>query len=108
MTAADFRKTALSFPEAVESSHVGHPDFRVRRKIFATLGYPDDSRGVLMLTPDDQQNAIGRHPEAFSPVKGAWGRRGCTTVELSAIGSDAIRPWMELAWRKVAPKALKK
>jgi len=30
MTAADFRKLALSFPDTVESSHMGHPDFRAR------------------------------------------------------------------------------
>ena len=28
MTANDFRKLALSFPEAVESAHMHHPDFR--------------------------------------------------------------------------------
>ncbi len=33
MTAADFRRMALALPEAVESAHMNHPDFRVRRKI---------------------------------------------------------------------------
>ena len=28
MTAAQFREMALSFPEAVEAAHMGHPDFR--------------------------------------------------------------------------------
>ena len=41
MTADDFRQIALSLPEASESAHMDHPDFRVRGKIFATLGYPD-------------------------------------------------------------------
>jgi len=30
MTAADFRRLALGFPEATESAHMDHPDFRVR------------------------------------------------------------------------------
>jgi hypothetical protein len=30
MTADDFRNLALSLPEASESAHMGHPDFRVR------------------------------------------------------------------------------
>ena len=38
MTANEFRGLALALPEAVESSHMDHPDFRVRGKIFATLG----------------------------------------------------------------------
>ncbi len=37
MTADEFRFLALELPEAVESSHMCHPDFRVRGKIFATL-----------------------------------------------------------------------
>jgi hypothetical protein len=42
MTPDAFRRLALSLPEAAEIGHMGHPDFRVRGKIFATLGYPDD------------------------------------------------------------------
>jgi hypothetical protein len=41
VTAEDFRTFALSLPDAIESAHMHHPDFRVRGKIFATLGYPD-------------------------------------------------------------------
>ena len=37
MTGADFRRIALSMPEAVEGAHFGNPDFRVGGKIFATL-----------------------------------------------------------------------
>lgn len=44
MTAEEFRQLALSLPEATEQSHMGHPDFRVRGRIFATLGYPDGIR----------------------------------------------------------------
>jgi hypothetical protein len=40
MTADDFRSLALGFPETEERAHMDHPDFRVRGKIFATLGYP--------------------------------------------------------------------
>ena len=34
MTAEEFRSLALRFPEASEEAHMGHPDFRVRGKIF--------------------------------------------------------------------------
>lgn len=37
MTAEGFRKMALSLPETAEAAHMGHPDFRVGGKIFATL-----------------------------------------------------------------------
>jgi len=42
MTGAQFREMALSFPEAVEAAHMGHPDFRVAGRIFATLGYQNE------------------------------------------------------------------
>lgn len=38
MTPDEFRRLALSMPQAVESAHMDHPDFRVGKKIFATLG----------------------------------------------------------------------
>jgi len=37
MTPNEFRELALSFPEAIESAHMRHPDFRVGGRIFATL-----------------------------------------------------------------------
>lgn len=43
MSQSRFRKTALSLPDTVEGAHQGHADFRVGKRIFATLGYPDDA-----------------------------------------------------------------
>lgn len=106
MTAAEFRKIALSLPETVEASHVGHPDFRVRGRIFATLAYPNDSYGVLILTPEEQQKVISSNPSGFSAVNGGWGRRGSTQVLLSAVDEDVLRERMTIAWRRVAPKRL--
>jgi hypothetical protein len=39
----DVRAIALLLPEVVEGAHMGHPDFRVGGKIFATLWVDDDS-----------------------------------------------------------------
>jgi hypothetical protein len=60
MTTNDFRKLALSFQEAIESACMSHPDFRVRGKIFATLGYPDDDWAVVKLTPAEDKGLSGR------------------------------------------------
>jgi predicted DNA-binding protein (MmcQ/YjbR family) len=51
VTAKDFRQIALSLPGTEERTHMDHPDFRVAGKIFATLGYPDKSRGMVKLSP---------------------------------------------------------
>src|SRR5260370_31277177 len=72
VTADEFRHMALSLPQAVESAHMGHPDFRVRGKIFATL-WPDQNWGMVKLAPDQQGQFVRDEPEVFSPVKGGWG-----------------------------------
>ena len=76
MTAQEFRKIALSLPEAVEAQHMNHPDFRVRGKIFATLQYPTKDFGMVRLPPRAQEEFVFGEPKVFSPVKGAWGKAG--------------------------------
>ena len=106
MTADDFRRIALSFPEAAESAHMGHPDFRVRGKIFATLGYPDNMRGMVKLTPEQQHDFIRSEPAMFSPVNGAWGQKGGTHVLLKAAKKAPVQAAMQAAWSNTAPKIL--
>jgi len=106
MTANDFRKIALSLPETEERSHMNHPDFRVAGKIFATLGYPDKTRGMVKLSPEDQHYFTKSDPVAFVPVKGAWGRRGATFVHLERVKKNVLRKAIEAAWRNTAPKRL--
>jgi hypothetical protein len=105
MTAREFRKMALALPEAVEDSHMGHPDFRVRNKIFATLG-PDESWGMVKLNSDEQTSFVSAAPEAFQPASGAWGRRGCTIVLLAEANGSKVRQGLVAAWRNTAPKRL--
>jgi hypothetical protein len=105
MTADDFRALALSLPQAEEREHMGHPDFRVGGKIFATLG-PDEAWGMVKLTPDQQSTFVRTESDVFQPIKGAWGRRGCTRVELAAATEPSVRQALSLAWRNTAPKKL--
>ena len=106
MTPNAFRKIALSLPETEERKHMNHPDFRVAGKIFATLGYPDKTRGMVKLSPEDQHNFSKDHPEAFIPVKGTWGRRGATSVLLKAAPNNVLQKAIESAWRFNVPKRL--
>jgi hypothetical protein len=108
MTAAEFRRIALSMPQASESAHMDHPDFRVDGKIFATLGYPDKDHGMVILPPEEQKRLVRAHSMAFAPAKGAWGLRGSTCVRLEAVNVPALQRAMEIAWRKRAPKRLLK
>jgi hypothetical protein len=107
MTAEDFRRLALALPETVEAAHIGHPDFRVGGKIFATLGDADPSWGVVKLAPEDQEMRLSES-DVFVPAAGAWGRRGWTRVNLKAADETTLRSALLAAWRTVAPKRLAK
>ncbi len=106
MTANDFRRLALAQPEAVESAHMNHPDFRVAGKVFATLGYPDKGCGMVKLTPEQQHYFSQDHPSVFAPVKGAWGRKGATSVALKAAKKPIVEKAVRAAWINTAPKRL--
>lgn len=106
MTEQDFRRMALSMPEAVESAHMGHADFRVNGKIFATLGSPKEGWGMVKLTPDQQSRLVGSDPETFVPATGAWGARGGTHVRLQGVRKGELRSVIIAAWRNTAPTHL--
>ena len=105
MTPDEFRRLALSLPEAAESSHMDHPDFRVGGKIFATLG-PDEEWGMVKLPPDDQRRLVRSRPDVFEPFPGAWGRQGSTKVRLEAARRKTVHEALVAAWRNTAPKRL--
>lgn len=105
MTPDDYRSLALGFPDAEERSHMGHPDFRVGGKIFATL-WPDDDWGMVKLTPDQQAEFIQQYPKTFEPISGGWGAKGATRVILPKANTTAVRLALAAAWRNTAPKKL--
>ena len=108
MTPGEFRELALSFPEAIESAHMRHPDFRVGGKIFATLGYPNKDSAMVRLPRNRQREFTRSNPDVFRPAKGAWGRQGSTIVYLPATTTDIVREALTAAWRNTAPKRLVK
>ena len=103
MTANDFRRLALSLPDAIEAAHMGHPDFRVSGKIFATLGYPGAGFGMVVLTPEQQELFVRTEPKTFTPVPGGWGRQGSTRVVLRTAKKSAVREALKVAWSNRAP-----
>lgn len=105
MTQAAFRKLALSLPESVEREHMGHPDFRVGGKIFATLR-PDAGLAMVKLTPAQQSQFVKGEPTAFSPVPGGWGQRGATYILLKPAKAAPVKAALLTAWLNTAPAKL--
>ncbi len=91
---------------------MGHPDFRVAGRIFASLS-KDGAHGGVKLTPDEQARLMAEHPRAFAAESGAWGRQGWTRVRLGVANEEALGEAMTLAWRNVqrvrpAPEAARR
>jgi hypothetical protein len=103
MRAKDFRRVALGMMDAVEGAHMGHPDFRVNGRIFATR-HADDEWGMVKLTPDQQEKFVRDAPEAFVPEAGAWGRQGCTAVRLNSVSAEVLGEAITLAWQNAMAK----
>jgi hypothetical protein len=99
MTAADFRRIALSFDGAEEGSHMGAVDFRVGGHIFATLASVEQGFGNLMLTEEIQAGFVAEAPELFSPVAGGWGRMGITHIRLAKANRDVLTGALQAAWK---------
>src|SRR5438270_1181044 len=103
VTVATARKMILSMPEAEQSRHMGHPDFRLNNKIFATL-WPAEARAVVKIAPEDQAVLLKKSPKTFST--NAWSKHGWTNVHLDHIDVKLFRNLVEDSWRGVAPKKL--
>ena len=103
-TADELRRVALSLPEAEERETWGHPTFRVRDKMFATLS--DDGRSAGVKTTKEEQTAlVAAAPETFG-VPAYVGRHGWVSIRLATADPAEVRELVEEAWRQTAPKRL--
>src|ERR1700686_4366383 len=97
VTAAKVRELVARLPGALEGAHHGHPDFRVQKKIFATLSAAED-HAALRLTQLEARELATRQPAAFRLVSDrepyAW-----VSVLLEAISADDLSDLLEEAWK---------
>ncbi len=107
MTASGFRRIALGMTGASEGAHMGHADFRVGGRVFASLGYPDKAWGMVGLTPEQQELAV-RDCAALTPAKGAWGAKGATLVRLAAVDEETLGAALTQAWQNAVAKTAAK
>lgn len=99
MTAADFRRIALSLEGVEEYDHAGSPAFRVGGRKFASLASHIQGYGNLMLTLEQQAAFVEEAPEIFLPIPGGWGRMGHTHIRLATASEDVLTGALQTAWR---------
>jgi len=105
-TAGELRRVVLSLPEAEERETWGHPTFRVRDKMFATLS--DDGRqATVKATREEQAALVAAAPETFG-IPAYVGRHGWVAVQLATVDPVELAELLVEAWRLTAPKRLVK
>lgn len=101
---AAVRRLVAQLPEAREGAHHGHPDFRVRNRIFATLG-PAEDRAALHLPYLQARALAAAAPDTYALVADrepfAW-----VSVRLGQVALADLRDLLEQAWRWRAPAAV--
>lgn len=107
MTAADFRRIALSLEGVEEYDHAGSPAFRVGGRKFASLASQAEGYGNLMLTLEQQTAFVEDAPEIFLPIPGGWGRMGHTHIRLAAASKDVLIGALQTAWKVRVEKNVK-
>jgi hypothetical protein len=99
MTAADFRRIALSLADVEQVAHAGLPAFRVGGARFASLASQSAGYGNLALTLEQQAAFVEEAPEIFLPIPGGWGRMGHTHIRLAAANEDILTGALRTAWK---------
>src|ERR1700704_6275499 len=99
MTAADFRRIALSLEGVEEHSHAGLPAFRVGGRKFASLASQAEGYGNMMLTLEQQAAFVEEAPEIFLPIPGGWGKMGHTHIRLAAASEGVLAGALRTAWK---------
>ena len=107
MTAADFRRIALSLEGVEEYSHAGLPAFRVGGRKFASLASKAQGYGNLMLTLEQQAAFADEAPEIFLPIPGGWGKMGHTHIRLAAASEGVLAGALRMARKLRIEKSAK-
>ncbi len=99
----EFRKLAMSFPDATEEPHFEKTSFRIKKKIFATFD-EKNNRAVIKLNEIDQSVFCSSSEKIFYEVPNKWGKQGWTIVELSRARPEMFEDALIRSYENVAAK----
>ncbi|MEP6845372.1 MAG: MmcQ/YjbR family DNA-binding protein [Panacibacter sp.] len=103
INATDTKTIALSLPGTGEQSHFNRTAFTVKKKIFATLSFEDDTLN-LKFTPDVQYIFCPPNSDVIFPIPNGWGRQGWTTINLKKANKKLVTDALKEAYRIRAVK----
>jgi hypothetical protein len=105
VTAAQLKKIALSFPEAIEKSSYGKPAFAVGKKFFTRLRAEDNSIVLVVADMHMRDMMLELDPKTYF-ITDHYKDYPSVLVRMERITQDELRAMLERRWRKIAPKKL--
>ena len=106
MTAAQFRKLALSLSRVFEAPHFDRASFRVgtpkKSRIIATLASDDEA--MIMVKPVDKAlDLIASNPTLFFGYGGFTTKMGSSGIRLRQVPQSTVKALLFEAWERLAP-----
>ena len=99
----EFRKSAMSFPDATEEPHFEKISFRIKKKIFAAFD-EKNNQAVLKLNEIDQSVFCSSSEKIFYEIPNKWGKQGWTIVELSRVRPEMFEDALIRSYENVVTK----
>ena len=105
VTPAQFKKIALSFPEANEKPSYGNPAFFIAKKFF-TRWRKDDNALVFVVDSMDTRDMMLELDSRTYFITDHYKDYPAVLVRMERITADELQTMLERRWRQIAPKKL--
>ncbi len=105
ITPAQFKKVALSFPEAHEKPSYGNPSIFIAKKFFTRLRKEDASVVWIVDSIDERDHLMEMDPKTYF-ITDHYRDYPSVLVRIARVDAAMLKKMLERRWRKVAPKKL--
>jgi len=105
LTHAQFKKVALSFPEAHEKSSYGNPSIFIAKKFFTRWRREEGSIVWIVDSIDERDHLLEIDPKTYF-ITDHYRDYPSVLVRAERIDAAMLKKMLERRWRKVAPKKL--
>ncbi|MBV9045901.1 MAG: MmcQ/YjbR family DNA-binding protein [Alphaproteobacteria bacterium] len=107
ITEKQFKKVALSFPEAHEKTSYGNPAIFIAKKFFTRLRPEDDGIVWIVDSIDERDSLLEMDPKTYF-ITDHYKNYPSVLVRISRITLPMLHKMLERRWRAIAPKKLLK
>ncbi|HEY5338791.1 MAG TPA: MmcQ/YjbR family DNA-binding protein [Rhizomicrobium sp.] len=105
VTAAQFKKIALSFPEAIEKPSYGAPAVFIAKKFFTRLRAQDNSVVFIVADLPTRDMMLELDPKTYF-ITDHYKDYPSVLVRMERITPDELKRMLDRRWRHIAPKKL--